>query len=169
MSAEIPDIAGEKDWGRYNMRGLKVDDVDMTHDSLDIEVASGVQLTLNQVHAKIGQFQWNFIKTKGFPKMSDKGKATAKISDTSMVINFDLGTDASGTLSIDNLLARVSIGLMECDITTGSNKWLYNKLLKVFATKIKVAVEKEMQTAVDSTVESLRVKIAETIGHFAMT
>merc|ERR1711871_835274 len=82
MSAEIPDIVGEKEWGRYNMRGLTVDDVDMTHDSLDIEVTSGVQLTLNQVHAQIGQFQWNFIKTKGFPKMADKGKATAKISDT---------------------------------------------------------------------------------------
>ena len=71
-----------------------------------------------------------------------------------------------GNISIDNLTAVVEIGQMLCDITDGKNKWLYNKLLKVFATKIKTAVETEMQTTVDSTLHALQSKIAEAIAHF---
>lgn len=77
MNAKIPDIAGEKEWGKYNMKGLKVAGVDISHDSLDIKVAQGVQLRLVEVHADIGQFKWGFAKTKGFPKIQDAGKVRA--------------------------------------------------------------------------------------------
>ena len=167
LSSEIPDITGKKDWGSYGMWDLNVATVEMEPENLHVHVATGVQLRIQGVQTTMKNFSWRYNKTQGFPKLSDKGKAAAQIEGMSMVIDFELKTTATKSISIDNLVAGVTIDTLQCAITQGKNKWLVNKLLKVFQDKIKLTVQAEMQTAVDKTLITLREKIAAAIAVYA--
>ena len=55
MGAKIPDLTGKKDWGTYEIFGLKIDTIEVKPEHLAVDVSKGVQITISKVVAKFGR------------------------------------------------------------------------------------------------------------------
>eukprot|EP01048_Picozoa_sp_COSAG05_P030847 COSAG05_NODE_10940_length_538_cov_1.047836_1_plen_134_part_01 len=88
-SAKIPNIKGSKDWGTYEIRGIKIDKLHITEESLDVLITRVVTVRVTKVSADFKGFDFSYDKTT-FPKMADTGAASAQLADLESVIEFEI-------------------------------------------------------------------------------
>jgi len=163
QSADIPDIAVEKDWGEYSITHLKVadDGLEISGDSLTLG-NDGVStlIKLQDVNVNFDDFEFSIDK-RTFPKLNDTGKATLKISNLGVEVRFDIETNDEKNLTVTNTQAAISIAEMEVSVSEGSHVWVYNKLLKLFKAKIITVVTTELETQAKDKIELLQAKFQE--------
>ena len=159
-SAKIPTIKGSKEWGTYQINGIKIKKLHITEESLDVVIAKSVTVTVSQVSADFEEFSFIYDKTT-FPKMTDTGTASAQLVDLGATISFEIIVDPDGQLTVDNVKAAIRIGALEVQVKAGDHKWLYNKLLKIFNERIKNTVEREVRKTIDKSVTALKQKMSD--------
>ena len=71
MEMAIPNINGDKDWGRYSIHGLAMKAVSLPPQGLQLDAGTGVRIAAKGVTAELNDFVWHYAKTKGFPKLKD--------------------------------------------------------------------------------------------------
>jgi Ca2+-binding EF-hand superfamily protein len=172
MAMAIPDIAGDKDWGRYSLEGLAIAEVSLPPEGLDLIISTGVALSMRGVSARLHEFVWHYAKTKGFPKLKDEGAASASIVDMDIDVSFDLVANADGAgLALSNLKGHITLGSLDVSVGDGGKagkgqQWLYNKLLKAFSDQISTVVEREMQQAMRQSLAVVQDKVSAAIAMF---
>jgi len=139
-SAKIPTIKGSKEWGTYQIHGIKIKKIHITEDTLDVAITKVVTIvrsatpltercptaretasdgvclqTVSHVSADFDEFGFNYAKTT-FPKMDDSGTATAQLVDLSATISFEIVVDDSGALTVDNVKANIKIGALDVQV-----------------------------------------------------
>jgi hypothetical protein len=161
MGMDIPDITGDKDWGRYSLHQLKISKVILPPEGLDLVIDSSIAVTIKGVRAELAEFVWLYAKTRGFPKMKDKGVATAAISGLDISVSFDVVADSSSGIMLSNMLSNVTLAQLEVQVSSsgGAASWLYNKLLKAFSETLSTTVEQEMQSAAETALIDVQVTI----------
>jgi Ca2+-binding EF-hand superfamily protein len=109
MGMKMPDITGDKDWGRYSLHNLRISKVMLPPEGLDLIIGSGVAVTIKGVRAELAEFVWHYAKTRGFPKLKDDGVATAAISGLDIDVSFDIIADGAGGIMLSNMEGNVCL------------------------------------------------------------
>jgi hypothetical protein len=136
-SIEIPPITGSKDWGDFEITGINVRELKIVPDDIIVDIGETVEIKLLNIASVFDNFDWNFAKTS-FPRMKDAGNATAEMRELSATVSFALVVDEGRKVVVDDLLATITLGAMDVSVSGGGASWLYNKLLKLFSTRVKV-------------------------------
>ena len=162
MEMTIPNINGDKDWGRYSIHGLAMKAVSLPPQGLHLDAGTGVRIAAKGVTAELNDFVWHYAKTKGFPKLKDEGEASAGLRGLDIDVSFELAADGSGGLSMTKLEGHVHLAELEVAVGSGGRaaSWLYNKLLKAFSEQIKTAIEHQMQRSMERALIDIQVRLA---------
>ena len=171
MGMGIPNISGDKDWGRYSLHGLAIASVSLPPSGLDLEIGTGVRVVMTGVTAELSEFVWHYAKTKGFPKLKDDGGAKANIVGMDIDVSFDLvASETTGGLALANTKGKISLARLDVSVSGGKEgkgqQWLYNKLLKAFSEQIGSVVEHEMQTAMEQALLVVQDKVSAALAMF---
>ena len=160
MEMTIPNINGDKDWGRYSIHGLAMKAVSLPPQGLQLDAGTGVRIAAKGVTAELNDFVWHYAKTKGFPKLKDEGEASAGLRGLDIDVSFELAADGSGGLSMTKLEGHVHLAELEVAVGSGGRaaSWLYNKLLKAFSEQIKTAIEHQMQRSMERALVDIQVR-----------
>ena len=107
MGMSIPNIAGDKDWGRYSLENISIAKVQLPPQGLDLAIGTGVAVSIKGATAELGEFNWHYAKTNSFPKLKDSGNATASVSGLDIDVRFEIVADGTGGLALSNMLGNV--------------------------------------------------------------
>ena len=83
-------------------------------------------------------------------------------------MSFNIVTDELKTVAVDQVEPVITLGALNVQVMGGSHTWLYNKLLKLFSTRVKTVVETEMQSALSKSVGVLHAKMGEVTKSFGL-
>ena len=97
------------------------------------------------------------------PKINDKGTGTATMSGFSVVVSFDIVSDAETGLGVKFEPPVVSLESLDVKVNDCKNEWIFNKLLKC-KTKVQDAVVKEIQTQAEEKVDTLAAQLSTLIA-----
>jgi hypothetical protein len=162
---DLPDILGKKDWGEYNITHLEMRALEVSVDNVTVEVGEQVSIVIEDIGTSFEEFHWGFEKNS-FPKVKDKGDATAQVVNLCVTLSFDIMTDQNKAVTVGNIVPAISLGKMDVQVTGGSHTWLYNKLLSVFGAQIKTVVEKELLQATTDGIVMLQSSMTQVTQKF---
>lgn len=164
QAVDIPPLAGEKDWGTYAIKGLRIADIEINPDKLAIDVSDCMYVSLSGIAVTFSKFDFDFEKIT-FPKVTDVGVASATATFDAFV-KFDIVVNDE-QISVDKVEAEVNIGELPVEVLGGKHKFLYNMLLSLFSAKVKEAVGKEIRQQVAASIPMLTTKIAAVTAGFS--
>ena len=162
-TAKIPTVDAQKDWGRYEIADLSVAEIAIDPNKLVLTVDKSVKVQISNLRATFDTFRWVLEKTTT-PKINDKGTGTATMSGFSVVVSFDIVSDAETGLGVKFEPPVVSLESLDVKVNDCKNEWIFNKLLKWCKTKVQDAVVKEIQTQAEEKVDTLAAQLSTLIA-----
>ena len=162
-TAKIPTVDAQKDWGRYEIADLSVAEIAIDPNKLVLTVDKSVKVQISNLRATFDTFRWVLEKTTT-PKINDKGTGTATMSGFSVVVSFDIVSDAETGLGVKFEPPVVSLESLDVKVNDCKNEWIFNKLLKWCKTKVQAAVVKEIQTQAEEKVDTLAAQLSTLIA-----
>ena len=76
-------------------------------------------MNVKGARAELAEFAWHYAKTRGFPKMKDKGMATAAISGLDINVGFEIVVNSSGGMTLSNMKGRVTLAQLNAHVNSG--------------------------------------------------
>jgi len=103
---------------------------------------NNIRFIAEQISAELNSFAWA-IKQKSFPKINEKGEATASLSGGSVNILLQVVMNASG-ISLNVASTSVKVGKLNVKVTGNSKKFIYNLIINVVVRLLKTQIEKAL-------------------------
>lgn len=157
---EIPEINETVDAGAklgtiaFGVNKLKVASVEIPEDTINIEFdasAHEIKLNITNISLSLENVEW-FYKKEKFPKLKDKGRATAGISNTSIKVIIGI-TLAESAPSVKVTTCEVKVGKLKISVSGTKVSVLYNLMIKSLKRLIRTQLEKALTEMLRGTLE----------------
>ena len=113
---------------------------------------NNIRFTAEQISAELNSFDW-FFKQKSFPRISEKGEATATLSGGSVNILLQVVMNASG-VSLNVVSVDVKVGKLNVKVTGNAKKFIYNLIINVVVRLLKTQIEKALAKLIREAINS---------------
>lgn len=120
---------------------LEVATFDLPSEQVDISVDGNlIHLVIRGLSASLNKFPWRFAQ-ENFPKLKDKGKATAEIDGTSIDVRMGIALQPSGPcVNVES--CEVKITNLDVKISGNNKKIVYNIVVGAVIRLLKGYIEK---------------------------
>eukprot|EP01105_Mastigella_eilhardi_P015853 TRINITY_DN3629_c0_g1_i5.p1 TRINITY_DN3629_c0_g1~~TRINITY_DN3629_c0_g1_i5.p1 ORF type:complete len:824 (-),score=286.53 TRINITY_DN3629_c0_g1_i5:53-2473(-) len=165
VAIKVPPISGTKSSSlgevHYELRDIVFAGIELQPENADIAfdtASKTVALSVKQLCAHIKSFTWSYSKNS-FPRLKDNGTASANVTNATCNVSFSFDFDEKGKPSVNVTNFLFTIGTLTVKTGDCRASGIYNWVLGLFSTRIKEAVQNQINTTVVKTATKLTTKL----------
>lgn len=136
----------------FGYSGISLESFEIPAAEMSLKLAGNdIHLECKKIEGKIKPFDW-FFRQENFPKLKDKGQATASISSTDINLTLRFNITASGTgLMVSK--SEVKIGNLDIKVAKNAKSFIYNIVISVAVRMLKPRLEQLLSDMLRSGVD----------------
>lgn len=124
---------------QFSCSGSTMEEVTIPKEDVKLSIEGDViRFKIRKMQAKLSKFDWRYAQSQ-FPKLKDKGKATARLDGASFEVAFRIGPQGAEVLE-----SRVSVGKVRVSVSGTRKSIIYNVVIATVIGLLKPVVEREL-------------------------
>lgn len=124
---------------QFSCSGSTMEEVVIPKEDVKLSIEGDViRFKIKKMQAKLSKFDWRYSQSQ-FPKLKDKGKATARLDGASFEVAFRIGRDGAEVIE-----SKVSVGKVRVSVSGTRKSIIYNVVIATVIGLLKPVVEREL-------------------------